>query len=244
MDKILSPIKGRIIQFIENENIAKEKFFRDTNISASNFKGKGAASELGGEKIVSILTTYPNLNPDWLILAKGQMIRNQNPQLLEENNAPYTLNKVSRLKTDRNKEIQEIPLYDLQATAGIVDLLSDTSRQKHVPIDYIVIPNLPKCDGALPITGDSMYPLLKSGDMVLYKEMNDKRNIIWGEMYLVAIKHGADDFFFCKYIHKSEREGYIRLVSQNQHHQPVEFPLDSVKALALIKASIRINTAF
>lgn len=238
MDKIFSPIKERIFQFIENQGIVKEEFYEKTGISASNFKGKGALSEIGGDKIVQILTKYPKLNPEWLLIGEGQMVKNLTD--LGEPNINYLLN----LKSDKAKKLQQVPLYNVEATAGIVDLLNDGNRQKFIPIDYITIPNLPKCDGALPITGDSMYPLLKSGDMVLYKEVQDKSNIIWGEMYLVAISHNGDDFFFAKYLQKADREGYVKLVSQNVNHQPVEFPANSILALALIKASIRINTQF
>lgn len=45
---------------------------------------------------------------------------------------------------------------------------------------------IPKCDGGLRIVGDSMYPLLKSGDIVFYKQVHDiMHSIIWGEMYLI-----------------------------------------------------------
>lgn len=75
MDKNFTPIKGRIIQFIESQKIGKENFYRITSISSSNFKGKGAFSEIGGEKIVSILTHFPELSSDWLILGRGEMLR-------------------------------------------------------------------------------------------------------------------------------------------------------------------------
>ncbi len=145
-------------------------------------------------------------------------------------------------KKEVRKPIQGVPFYNVHATAGVIGLFSN--RDKYVPIDHIHIPNMPKCDGALPITGDSMYPLLKSGDIVLYKEVKDKRNIIWGEMYLVAIVHHGDEFFFVKYIQKGDNDGHAKFVSQNSHHQPVEFPIDSISALGLIKASIRINSTF
>lgn len=110
-----------------------------------------------------------------------------------------------------------------------------------VPLEYIQIPGLPKCDGAVRITGDSMYPLLKSGDTVLFKLLNDKRNIVWGEMYLLYISNEGDEFFFVKYVKQSEQPGYVRLESQNQHHQPVEFPIDSIQRIAIVKASVRLN---
>jgi len=75
MDRNLSLIKERIIVFLENQKIKKENFFKLTGISPSNFKGVGAKSELGGDKIVKILSIYKNLNPDWLLTGEGKMLR-------------------------------------------------------------------------------------------------------------------------------------------------------------------------
>lgn len=99
------------------------------------------------------------------------------------------------LKTDRILDNQDIPLYDIQVAAGVVDLFG--GEQKQIPVDYIRIPKLPKCDGALYVTGDSMYPLLKSGDIVMYKEIyNLEHNIIWGEMYLAYINNDGNEYFY------------------------------------------------
>lgn len=219
--------------FIDSQSIKKEAFYKKIELSASNFKGSGAKSEIGGEKIVKIITEYPNVNPEWLLTGKGEMLK-----------TPARGITTRKLRTDTVVDDQNIPLYDIQASAGVIEILGK-KRNNQVPIDYIRIPKLPKCDGAMYVTGDSMYPLLKSGDIVMYKEINDiSNNIIWGEMYLIYIEHNGDEFFFTKYLQKSEKEGWVRFVSQNQHHQPVEFPRHTIKALALVKASIRINAQF
>jgi len=144
------------------------------------------------------------------------------------------------LRTDKRIDKQDIPLYDIQAAAGLTQLFTG----KPNVIDYITIPNLPKCDGAMYMTGDSMYPLLKSGDIIAYKQVKDIANgILWGEMYVLSFLLDDEDFTLVKYIQKSE-EGteYIKLVSQNQHHSSKDIPLKNVTALALIKASIRFNS--
>lgn len=243
MDKNFSTIKNRVLHFIEEQGIVKEDFYRRTAIAPSNFKGKGGESELGGDKLVNILTSYPQIEPNWLMLGEGEMLKAGALRTVIVPGTGEAYN-VRKLRSDGKKDVQLIPLYDVNATAGVTDLLSDTDRRHQVPIDYIKIPNMPRCDGALRITGDSMYPLLKSGDIVLFKELNDKSNIIWGEMYLAAVRHNGDEYFFSKYIQRSEREGYARFVSENRHHQPVEFPIDSIVAIALIKASIRFQSAF
>lgn len=224
-------IRERIIKYLEKKGISKYQFYKDTGLSNGFLDKEGS---IGSDKCEKISYQYPDLSLLWLITGKGDMFIKQ----AFENG--YSIAGQRRLKTDRKLSIQQVPLFNIQATAGIVELLHNP--QKHIPIDYISIPNLPKCDGAIPITGDSMYPILKSGDIVLYKEVNDKHNIIWGEMHIVAISHNGDNFFFTKYVQKADREGWVRLVSQNKHHQPIEFPLDSIVAIALIKASIRFNT--
>ena len=151
--------------------------------------------------------------------------------------------RIYRLKGEKTFTGQQIPLYDVEATAGIVELFRKQDG-KNKPIDFISIPNLPKCDGAIYVTGDSMYPLLKSGDIVMYKQLrNSMDNIFWGEMYLISLDLDGEEYISVKWLQKSEcGSDYIKLVSENRHHQPKDIHLSKVKALALIKGSIRINS--
>jgi phage repressor protein C with HTH and peptisase S24 domain len=147
-----------------------------------------------------------------------------------------TFSDVAEKKIDS----QSIPLYNIEASAGLVPLFRNSDE--HI-IDYINIPNLPNCDGAVYVTGDSMYPLLKSGDIVLYKQIKDiKNNIFWGEMYLISVDMDGEEYISVKYVQRSdEGKEFIRLVSQNQHHQPKDIHLKRVRALAIVKASVRMN---
>ena len=96
-------------------------------------------------------------------------------------------------------------------------------------------------DGAVRITGDSMYPVLSDGDTIVYKLLNDKLSLSFGNMYLLYISHEGEELFFVKYVERSEREGYLRLTSENPLFAPVEFPVDSIRRVAAIKASIRLE---
>lgn len=177
-----------------------------------------------------------NINPEFLISGIGSVKRSVN-NIVSEPLETYDL------KTDKKiSEAQVIPLYNVEASAGIVSLFLDSNKTK--PIDYIQVPNLPKCDGAVYVTGDSMYPLLKSGDIVMYKQIHNIRDgLFWGEMYLVSMEVDDEEFVTVKYIQKSNKgEDYICLVSQNKHHQDKDVELKKVSALGLIKGSIRINS--
>lgn len=224
-----------IYQFIDYKGISVSDFSNKVSVSNGYFaKQRTAMGAVSSNIIEKIVIQYPEINAGWLITGQGNM--------LNEDTKEYSPVSVRRLRTDKNFANQDIPLYDLKATASAVALFG-SSKAKIIPIDFIRVPGLPKCDGAIPIMGDSMYPLLKSGDIVMYKEIKDIQTIIPGEMYLIFISHEGDDYFFTKYLHRSEREGYIKLVSENKHHAPIEFPIMSIKNLAIIKASIRINHA-
>ena len=113
------------------------------------------------------------------------------------------------------------------------------------PIEYIQIPNLPKSDGAIYVRGDSMYPVLKSHDIVIYKEVNDLNNhiYIFGEMYIVCVDNDGDYYTMVKWLHKSELgNDHLKLVSENKHHDAIDIPKNKIKGLAMVKASIRVNS--
>ena len=176
----------------------------------------------------NILVQDFNLNPDWLETGTGKMF-NAEPDLTSYLH-----------RTDKSLPLQSVPLYSIEGTAGLRPIFAEESNI--VPKDFIHIPNLPKCDGAIYIVGDSMYPLLKSGDIILYKQLSDVRDVFWGDMYLLSIEIDGEEYITVKYVQKSEQEGYIRLVSQNQHHADKEVEISRIRAIALIKASVRMHT--
>lgn len=176
---------------------------------------------------------YGNIfNIDFLLTGEGEMLSST-----ECTTTPLFDSKA----TEATEALSSITLYDIEAAANLKTLF--TNKDQNI-LGQITIPNIPKCDGAVYVKGDSMYPLLKSGDIVAYKEIPvDIQHIFFGEMYLVSIDLDGDEYLAVKYVQHSERgEEWIRLASYNPHHEPKDFPLASVRALALVKLSIRMNT--
>jgi phage repressor protein C with HTH and peptisase S24 domain len=219
-------------KYFDGNNVDFGRFMETSEANIRNYRTKNVPKT---DFIVKLCEKL-EINFDWLLLGKGD-IQKTGLEMVEEPKSVYTL------KTDRTiKGNQEIPLYNIEASAGIVTLFKD--NESFEPVDTIRIPNLPKCDGAVYVTGDSMYPLLKSGDIVIYKQVNDiQNNIFFGEMYLLSISSNGDDYVTVKFIQKSDKgDKYVKLVSQNQYHQPKDILISKIAALALVKASVRINS--
>ena len=193
-------------------------------------RGRNGISDKMAERIIM---AFPEVNRSWLLSGEGEMLQDQNPQV-----ALFTPERTRRTQ-ENTLQKQQVPLYDFEAVAGLVPIFTN---QNH-PIDYISIPDLPRCDGAVYVRGDSMYPLLKAGDIVMYKQIQDYYNIIWGEMYLISFNYEGEEFITVKFLKKVEGQpDRVLLVSHNPHHAPKEIPISAIRALALVKASIRFNT--
>lgn len=225
-------VAKRIKEIADFEGISIAEIER--SIGASNgviSKAVKNGTDIQSKWVASIIENYLSYSPEWLLTGKGDMLRNASE-----------VEVVKSLHTPKNQEplldIQSIPLYAFEATAGI---LAQGDVSEYV-IDYLKIPNMPRCDGAVTVVGDSMYPIIKSGDIVLFKVYDDVQNIIWGQMYLVSLTIEGDPLILIKYVKKVEdNPKHILLVSHNQHHAPLEVSLSCVRSIALIKASIRYH---
>ena len=167
-----------------------------------------------------------NINAEWLLTGRGEM--QKRIEILHH--SPY-----------RDVERDTIPIYDINAAANLKNLFTNDSQ--HL-LGEIKILNAPDCDGTIYVRGDSMYPLVKSGDMVSFKQLHNINNLVSGEMYVVDFETDGDDFLVIKYVKWEERNATLRLVSYNNHHQDMIIPTDAIRAIALIKIVIRINSMF
>ncbi len=245
-------MKERLLQIAAYLGLSVRSFEAECGLQRGNISNMSESGAIGSDKLSKIYVKYPELNLEWLLTGIGSMLKGKLGQVKakeyiqqeEVNNIASEPNmQTYNFKSDYfNLNNQLIPLYEIEAAAGLNTLFSNQTDQS--PIDYISVPNAPKCDGALFVRGDSMYPIMKSGDIVCYKQIKDtQNNIRFGEIYLLYIDDGDDEYLTIKYVQTSERgKRFVKLVSHNQYHAPKDEAISNIKALAIIKLSIRYNT--
>lgn len=236
----------RLDIFMKTKGLNDNKITLETGISNGIIGKARKRGSLSQDNISKILYSYPDLNANWLFTGEGEMLKDKQSYNVEKQDDSVVVSEpalsVYNLKTDYfNQDRQMIPLYDYSATLGLMSVFHDNTN--NVPLDYISIPNAPKCDGAIFVRGDSMYPILKSGDIICYKMIYEIQNVRHGEIYLLDIDDGDDQYLTVKYIQPSEMgDKYLKLVSQNTHHAPKDEKVSNVRAIAIVKVSIRYNT--
>lgn len=229
----------RFFECIENANITPYEIEKKIGVKSAQSKLsqlKDGVTKGGKEKTLpsdllsAVCSAREEINADYILTGRGTPLR-----------TPKVTQIFHPKGSEKTEEEGTITLYDVEAAANLKSLFDNKDQNI---LGQINIPNIPKCDGAVYVKGDSMYPLLKSGDIVAYKEIPlEMSHIFWGEMYLISIDLEGDEYLTVKYVQHSDKgEDWIKLVSYNPNHQPKDFPLSSVRAMALVKLSIRMNT--
>ena len=83
-DKYLS-IKERLIQFLAYLEIGQTKFEEKVGMSRGHINNMG--ENLTSKTLSKIKIAYPELNEDWLLTGKGEMIKSVNTQNAKGNNS-------------------------------------------------------------------------------------------------------------------------------------------------------------
>ena len=228
-NKEISPI-NRLEYIIEEQGLSYNKLGTEIGLNRAQALydiKNGKTKEISQEIAEKIIQRFPEYSITWLRVGIGSPYNSKYNRVFEPK---FT----ECIQTD-----QEVILYDVAAAANLSTLFCN--RDQNI-LGKISIPDMPRCDGAVYVTGDSMYPLLKSGDIVIYKEINEYYNIIFGEMYLISFDLEGDEYLTVKYINKGSDSEHVKLISYNEHFSPMEIPINAIRALAIVKMSIRKNT--
>lgn len=187
--------------------------------------GRASLSERNKNIIVQEL----NVNPEWLETGQGQMFFEQRPEAVFTN------------RTDRRLPTQSVPLYNIEGTARAGARFSWTGS-RCARSTTSTFRTCPAATVRSTWWATACIRCSRAATLVLYKQVSGIENIFWGDMYLLSIDIDGEEYVTVKYIQKSENEGCVKLVSQNPHHADKEVPVERIRALAFVKASIRMNS--
>lgn len=88
----ISPIKQRILYFIEKLGCSKREFYKKTGISRGTLESKTGITE---DILAKFIATYPSVSIQWLINGIGEILitNTQEKEQKNEDNFTYLLDK-------------------------------------------------------------------------------------------------------------------------------------------------------
>lgn len=248
----------------------------DVSSTISKIISEGRTPQYG--TIEKILKKFPNVSRDWLETGNGKMLINPNLKPADEPTPPdakslplitednvqepeprYGKKEIialgkrvpTRLSPEAFAEAfpdwDGVPVYNTEVNASFITRYEDEGN-KWEPLYYLRDPQFKECNFAARIAGDSMHSEIRHGDYIVCMEIEDKTDIIFGDIYYVITTGGLQT---CKYINAYEvynedrtakpryDESKVMLVPKNDSISPTPLAKDRIARLYKVRGIIR-----
>lgn len=211
----MEELKQRLIDFARlRYDMGQTRFEDHCNLAhgtISAIKSAGPSASV----ITRIFSACPELNLNWLFSGVGPMLNGSRPSEA----APRSL-----------------PLIPLEAFAGPGMPAYDDQRIE----DYYEVSEFRNSDFLIRVKGDSMVPKYNGGDIVACKKVDlDKVYFLqWNRAYVIYTRSQG---LMIKRVQPSEREGYIKCVSDNERYAPFDVPTEDIVQIALVNGAITLD---
>lgn len=217
----------RLEEFIRNQGISVRSF--EQVISASDGMIRRAINnktDIQSKWLSKIADNYPQLNLNWLITGKGEMIISTLNEEVKEEKLPVA---------HRTESGEGIPLIPINAMAGA--FTGDQSVMEY-ECERFIIPSFKGADFLIGVKGSSMYPRYNSGDIVACKRL-DIHDIFfqWNKVYVLDTDQGP----LIKRIKPGTDKDHVTIVSDNKDYEPFELALSHIYHVALVVGVIRVE---
>lgn len=113
----ISLIKKRILEYLDYKGISKYKFYQDSGITRGVLDKDSGITE---DNIAKFIAYEPNINLEWLILGKGEIIKKD--IVVKENLSE--INNYRQIIVDKDKEI-EAKNKEIENKNKMIEFLSD-----------------------------------------------------------------------------------------------------------------------
>lgn len=218
---VMSNLKKRLTTFArERFNFGQNKFEEYCGIprgTINKIKDDGGISTL---TLAKIHARCPEMNLAWLLSGNGSM-------LVEDSWNDVNVDKPqSRAYT--------LPLIPHEAFAGPGLPTYDDLKIE----DYYTVSEFKNSDFLIRVKGDSMTPKYNSGDLVACKRVNETYFIQWGHVYVIYTESQG---IMIKRLQQSEKEGYVKCVSDNEKYAPFDVPMADIRSIAIVNGAITID---
>ena len=214
-------VKERLIRYLAYKKMGQAKF--EKSIGVSNGFVNNIRSSIQPERLQKIAQLYPELNIAWL------MVGDLGGKMLKESEQKPTPAAPSR-------EEHSLPLIPFEAVAGPGDPVYEDERIE----DYYTVSEFKDSDFLIRVKGDSMTPRYTGGDLLACKKIpiTEVYFFQWNRCYVLLTRsQGA----MVKRIQPSEKDGWIKCVSDNTKYAPFDVPMEDIVSVALVNGSISLE---
>lgn len=214
-----SQIKQNILLYLSKKEVSAYEFYNKSGVTRGVLTQNNGISE---DNLARFLAYAPDVNLDWLLTGKGEMLRSDQQAPLDNPKTPV-----------ESKE--GIPLIPLSAMAGA---LTGEQSVLEYECERYVIPAFSGADFLMPVKGNSMMPTYISGDIVACQRVPMTDMFFqWNKPYVLDTSQGA----IIKRIKPGSDKQHVLIVSDNKEYDSFELSYSDIYAVALVIGIIRLE---
>ncbi len=217
-----------LISHFTNGN--KAQFAKQLGVSPQTISAWIARNTFDSELLY---TKCRYINPSWLLTGEGNMLTStKNIQDVEPKRE--AIPAMEGMPSD----IKPIPLVTEHAAAGFGNECF-AIHESDVK-DYYVIPKFRfnHVDFMIEVSGLSMYPHFKSGDVIACTILHEAKYIQWNRCHVIATREQG---ILVKRIMPSEKEECFKIVSDNKDFPPFDLPKEEITGIALVIGCVSLE---
>lgn len=243
MATIFSNIKERVLYISENKGITREKFFDDLGITYGNFKGKAKEKALSSDVLAKIITKYPDINPEWLLTGKGDMLKDEGA--IEVIKTPR-VEIIEPIKVEGrslmpkvvvvdDRDNDRIPLVSIKAQAGYLKGYDDSNYIEELPT-YSVPDMRNGTYRMFQVSGFSMYPTLQDGSYVIGKFVENWEWLSDNRVCVVVTE--CDGIIVKRVTNRTREKGFLYCKSDNRDYKHITVRVEDIREIWECQAHI------
>lgn len=124
-----------------------------------------------------------------------------------------------------------VPLIPMEAVAG-----NGAHDYGELPVeDYYKVTEFRHADFLIRVSGDSMTPKYKSGDIVACRKVAERKFWQWHTIYVIATRNQG---VLIKRVEPGSDPGCVTCVSENPAYRPFQVPAEEITSVALVMGAI------
>jgi phage repressor protein C with HTH and peptisase S24 domain len=218
-------IKERFDSFIRYKGLSRRKF-QDV-IGVSNSYIQNISKGISNDVLNRISIQYPELNTNWLLTGIGEMLQSE-----ERSEKIISIPQIA-VSTKRKGAL----IYDIDATCGLSGRDIEFTDEK--VIGSIDAPEINPDSKIIFATGDSMLPLIASGDRVVIRKIESWDYFNYGQVYLII----TNEYRLIKRVrrHPKDADNLILLRSENPDYDDIDLPKREIIHLFIVENILSIK---
>lgn len=135
------------------------------------------------------------------------------------------------VRGEEDKQACGVPLIPMEAVAG-----HGAPAYTDLPVeDYYNVTEFRNADFLIRVSGDSMTPKYKSGDIVACRAVMERKFWQWHAIYVIATRNQG---VLIKRVEPGQEPDSITCVSENPAYRPFQVPLEEIVSVALVMGAI------